>query len=80
MSKQYVVTDAGTFTYSFILRETTLEGTVGTFPRTDTGTDVLANNEVTFRYTSDGTTNVGTVSGNTMTLIAGSATQIFIKR
>lgn len=80
MSKQYVITNAGTFTYSFTLRETNLDGTVGTFSRMDTGTDVLANNEVSFHYASDGSTNLATVSRNTMTIIAGSATQVFVKR
>lgn len=80
LAKQYVISDAGTFTYSYSVRATDDDGTVTISRRSDTGTATLADNAVTFRYDSDGSTGVASVAGNTMTLVAGDYSQVFTKQ
>ncbi|CAN5919585.1 hypothetical protein BH11GEM1_BH11GEM1_35120 [soil metagenome] len=79
ISKQYVISAAGTFTTSFTLRGTELDGTVNTTTTSDAGTETLADNIVTFVYKSDGSVVTAHVSPTTMT-IAGNVTQIFTKQ
>lgn len=79
ISKQYVITAAGTFTTSFTLRGTELDGTVNTTMTSDAGTATLADNIVTFVYTTDGSIVTAHVSSTTMT-IAGNVTQVFTKQ
>ena len=79
ISKQYVITATGTFTTSFTLRGTELDGTVNTTTTSDAGTETLANNTVTFVYKSDGSVVTAHVSPTTMT-IAGNVTQVFTKQ
>ena len=80
LAKQFVISDAGTFTYSFSVKATDDDGTVTTTRRSDTGTNTLADNVVTFRYASDGTTVTASVTGGTMTILAGEYSQLFTKQ
>ena len=80
LAKQFVISDAGTFTYSYSVRATDDDGTVTTTRRSDAGTDTLADNVVTFRFSSDGTTVTASVSGGTMTIVAGEFSQAFTKQ
>ena len=79
ISKQYVITAAGTFTTSFTLRGMELDGTVNTTMTSDAGTETLADNIVTFVYKTDGSVVTAHVSSTTMT-IAGTVTQVFTKQ
>jgi hypothetical protein len=79
ISKQYIITAAGTFTTSFTLRGTELDGTVNTTTTSDAGTETLANNIVTFVSKSDGSVVTAHVSPTMMT-IAGNVTQVFTKQ
>lgn len=79
ISKQYVITAAGTFTTAFTLRGTELDGTVNTTTTSDAGTYALASNTVTFVYKSDGSVVSAHVSATTMT-IDGSVPQAFTRQ
>ena len=79
MSKQYVITSTGTFTMSFTVRGTELDGTVSMATATDAGTYALANNIVTFVNRSDGSVVTALVTATTMT-INGTVTQLFRKQ
>lgn len=79
ISKQYVISSAGTFTTSFTVRATELDGAVSANTASDSGTETLANNVVTFVYKSDGSVVTARVSSTTLT-IAGTATQVFTKQ
>ncbi len=79
IAKNYVMTAAGTFTTSFTLRATELNGTVSTGTTSDSGTLTLANNTVTFTNASDNSIVVATVTQTTMTINAGAA-QVFIRQ
>ena len=80
LSKQFIISDAGTFSYSYSVKATDIDGTVTTTNKTDTGTDVLAANVVTFVFRSDGTTVTATVTNTTMTIENGMYSQAFTKR
>lgn len=80
LAKQYVFSAAGTFAYSFSVRATDDDGTITLTRGTDTGTQTLADNVVTLRNTSDGFTLTATVSGGTMTIVAGEFSQAFTKQ
>ncbi len=79
ISKQYVITATGTFTVSYTLRGTELDGTVNTTTTSDAGTSTLANNTVTFVYRSDGSIVTARVTATTMT-IDGGVPQVFTKQ
>jgi Lipocalin-like domain len=79
IEKHYVITTAGTFTTSFTLRATELDGSVSTGSTSDSGTLTLANNTVTFTNASDNSVVVATVTPTTMTINAGAA-QVFTKQ
>ncbi len=79
ISKQYVISASGTFTTSLTVRATELDGTVSTNTASDSGTETLANNIVTFVYKSDGSVVTARVSLTTLT-IAGTVTQVFTKQ
>ena len=79
IAKGYVISATGTFTTSFTLRATELDGTVTTGTTSDSGTVTLANNLATFTYASDGSVAVASVTPTTMT-VGGSATQEFTKQ
>lgn len=79
IDKKYVMTSSGTFTTSFTLRATELDGTVSTATSSDSGTVSLANNIVTFTYASDGSTVAGAVTPTTLTINAG-ASQVFTRQ
>ncbi|CAN5204134.1 hypothetical protein BH09GEM1_BH09GEM1_46920 [soil metagenome] len=79
IAKSYVISAAGTFTTSFTLRATELDGTVSTGSTSDSGTLTLANNIVTFTNASDNTIVIATVTPTTMTINAGAA-QVFTKQ
>jgi hypothetical protein len=78
IDKEYVISAAGTFTTSYTLRATELDGTVSTGTSSDSGTYILADNTVTFTNKSDGSIVIATVTPTSMTINAG-ATQDFIK-
>lgn len=78
-SKQYVITSTGTFTTSFTVRGTDLDGTVNMAASSDAGTYALANNVVTFVNRSDGSVVTAQVTATTMT-INGTVTQLFRKQ
>ena len=80
LAKQYVIAEGGTFTYTFTVRATDLDGTVTTATRGDMGTTSLADNVVTFRYQGDGAVNTASVSGATMTIVAGDFSQRFTRK
>ena len=79
ISKQYVITTTGTFTTSFTLRGTELDGTVNMTTAADAGTYTLANNTVSFVYGSDGSVVAAHVTPTTM-MIDGSVPQVFTKQ
>ena len=79
IDQQYTITVANTFTTSFTLRETDLDGTVSTGTTSDSGTMTLADNTVTFTNKSDGSIVVASVTPTTMTINAG-ASQVFTKQ
>ena len=79
ISKQYVITATGTFTVSYVLRGTELDGTVNTTTTSDAGNSSLENNTVTFVYRSDGSIVTAHVTATTMT-IDGSVPQVFTKQ
>lgn len=79
IDKQYLITAAGTFTASFTLRATELDGTVSTNTRVDSGTMTLADNTVIFTYDNDGSTVAATVTPTKMIVSAG-VTQEFTKQ
>ena len=79
IDKQYVITTAGTFTTSFTLRATELDGTVTTGTTSDAGTLTLADNTVTFTNKSDGSIVVANVTPTKMTINTGAA-QEFTKQ
>jgi hypothetical protein len=79
VTKQYVITSAGTFTTTYTLRGTELDGTVNTTTTNDAGTYTLANNAVTFVYNSDGSFVTGQATANTITIV-GVVTQVFTKQ
>ena len=80
VSKQYVIASGGTFTTSFTLRGTELDGTVNTTTTSDAGTQMLANNTVTFTYRSDGSVVVGQATATTITIPSGAGDQVFTKQ
>ena len=79
LAKQYVIIPTGTFTSSFTLRATELDGNVSTTTRSDAGTLTLANNTVTFTNASDKSIFIAAVTPTTMTIAAGAA-QVFTKQ
>jgi hypothetical protein len=79
IAKGFVISATGTFTTSFTLRATELDGTVTTGTTSDSGTVTLANNVATFTYASDGSGAVASVTPTTMT-IGGAATQEFTRQ
>jgi hypothetical protein len=79
IAKQYVITSSGTFTTSYTLRGTELDGVVNTTTTPDAGTYTLADNSVTFIYRSDGSAVVGQATASTIT-ISGLLTQVFTKQ
>ena len=79
IDKQYVISAANTFTTSYTLRATELDGTVSTGTVTDSGTLTLADNTVTFTYKSDGSIVLATVTPTSMTINSGNV-QDFAKQ
>ncbi len=79
IAKSYVISAAGTFTTSFTLRATELDGSMSTGSTSDSGTLTLANNIVTFTNKSDNTMIIATVTSTTMTINAGAA-QVFTRQ
>ncbi len=80
LEKQYVIAANGTFSYSYTNRITDGEdGKVSTIKVTDSGTESVASNVVTFQHNS-GSTVVATVAGTAMTIIAGDVTQSFTRQ
>jgi hypothetical protein len=79
LDKRYVMTGSGTFTTSFTLKATELDGSTSTGTTSNSGTYTLANNTVTLTYASDGSIVVATVTPTTMTINSG-ATQEFARQ
>ncbi len=80
LSKRYVITAAGTYTYAFAVRTTDVDGTVTTTNGSDAGTQTLTENLVTFRSNADGSTLLASVDGSSMTIVTGALTQLFTKQ
>lgn len=68
IDKRYVMTAAGTFTTSFTLKDTELDGSTSTGTTSDSGTYTLADNTVTFTNASDRSIVVGVVTPTKMTI------------
>lgn len=68
IDKRYVISAAGTFTTSFTLKDTELDGSTSTGTTSDSGTYTLADNIVTFTNASDKSIVVGTVTPTKMTI------------
>ena len=71
--KRYVIAASGTFTTSFTLRATELDGSVSNGTTSDSGTYTLADNVVTFINKSDGSMVVAAVTPTKMAINAGAA-------
>ncbi|MDB4889610.1 MAG: Lipocalin-like domain protein [Gemmatimonadetes bacterium] len=79
IAKQYVITSAGTYTSSFTLRGTELDGTVTTSTTNDAGTATLSGNTVQFTSSTDASLFFAEATTSTFT-ISGAVTQIFTKQ
>jgi hypothetical protein len=79
IAKQYVITSAGTYTSSYTLRGTELDGTVNTTSSNDSGTATLSGNTVQFTSRTDASVLFGEATTSTIT-INGPVTQIFTKQ
>lgn len=79
IAKQYVVTNTGTYTSSFTLRGTELDGTVTTSTTNDAGTYTLSSNTVQFTSSGDAGVAVGEATSTTIT-IGGPVIQVFTKQ
>ncbi|MDB4915413.1 MAG: Lipocalin-like domain protein [Gemmatimonadetes bacterium] len=80
LAKKYVITAAGTYSYSYSVRATDDDGQVTLSNGSDSGTESLSNTIVTFRSGSDGSTLTAVVSGTTMTIVSGDYSQLFTKQ
>jgi hypothetical protein len=79
IAKQYVITSAGTYTSSYTLRGTELDGTVNTTTSTDAGSASLSGNTVTFTSSTDASVFYGEATASTIT-ISGAVTQVYTKQ
>jgi hypothetical protein len=79
IAKQYVITSSGTFTTSYTLRGTELDGVVNTTTTSDAGTYTLAADTVRFIFPSDGSEVVGQATASTIT-ISRLYTEVFSKQ
>ena len=79
LARQYVIASNGTFTFSSTLRNTELDGSSTSTRLTDSGSYVLADNFVAFTSGKDGTSVIASVTTTSMTIVAGTFTQVFTK-
>lgn len=79
LARQYVIAGNGTYTYSSTLRNTELDGSSTSTRQTDSGSYVLADNFVAFTSATDGSTVIASVTTTSMTIVAGTYTQVFTK-
>lgn len=79
IAKQYIITSAGTYTSSFALRGTELDGTVNTTSSNDAGTATLTGNTVQFTSSTDASVFFAEATTTTFT-ISGAVTQVFTKQ
>jgi hypothetical protein len=79
IAKQYVITSTGTYTSSYTLRGTELDGTVNTTTSNDAGTFTLSGSTVQFTSTTDASVLFGEATTTTIT-IPGPLTQVFTKQ
>ncbi|MEO5814714.1 MAG: hypothetical protein ABIT20_05490 [Gemmatimonadaceae bacterium] len=79
IAKQYVITSASTYTSSFTLRGTELDGTVNTTTSNDAGATTLSGNTVQFTSSTDAFVFFAEATTTTFT-IAGPVTQVFTKQ
>ncbi len=79
IAKQYVITSAGTYTSSYTLRGTELDGTVNTTTASDAGTATLSGNSVQFTSSVNASLFFAEATATTFT-ISGAVTQVFTKQ
>lgn len=78
LARKYVIASNGTFTLSTTLRSTELDGTSTSTGLNSTGTYVFADNFVAFTG-ADGSGLIASVTATSMTIVAGTLTQVFAK-
>lgn len=79
LARQYVIASNGTYTYSSSTRNTELDGSSTSARQTDAGSYVLADNFVAFTSASDGSMVIASVTATSMTIVAGTYTQVYTK-
>jgi len=79
IAKQYVITSTGSYTSSYTLRGTELDGTVNTSNINDAGTTTLSGNTVSFTSSTDASVFFGEATPSTIT-ISGAVTQVYTKQ
>jgi hypothetical protein len=79
IAKQYIISSAGTYTSSYTLRGTELDGTVNTTTANDAGTYTLSGNTVQFTSSTDASVTFAEATSTTIT-IGGPVTQVFTKQ
>jgi hypothetical protein len=79
LSDQYVITSSGTFTETTTLRVT--QGTaVTTQTSPESGTYTTSGTAVNLKYASDGSTETGTFSGNTLTFSSSGFSAVYTRQ
>ena len=78
-AKQYILTSTGTYTSSYTLRGTEIDGTVNTTTSNDAGTYTLSGNTVQLLSSVDGSVVSGDATTTTIT-IARLVTEVFTKQ
>jgi hypothetical protein len=79
LNDQIIASSAGTFTETGNARFTDASG-VQDVPFTDSGTWTISGTAVTFRFTSDGSSGTGTLSGNTFTIGETGFSSVYVKQ
>jgi hypothetical protein len=79
IAKQHVITSAGTYTSSYTLRGTELDGTVSTTTINDAGTATLSGNTVQFTSSTDASVFFAEATTTTLT-ISRAVTEVFTKQ
>ena len=79
-AERIVVDAAATFTQTATLLVTPTGGTAATQAAVDSGTWTLSGTTATFRFASDNSVGVGTVSGTQFTVLNGGNTFVFTRQ
>ena len=80
ISEQMVLNSNGTFTITDVERTTPTGGSPSNATFSETGTWSLSGNTITVHFTSDNSTSVAQVSGNTLTVAESGFTLVFLKQ